>query len=280
VRVLVTGNQGQIGAIVEARLRSDGHDVVGFDRVKRDDILNVRALTRRVRGCDAIVHAAAVPSNHDGTPEQIMSVNVTGTFNVLRAAEAIGAPVVFLSSVQALGLCDAPPDPLYLPVDDDYPARPRYTYGQTKRFAEDLFESFTERSGLTSICLRPVRTWNVRGYQRVWQRMQEDPSRECLPYWEYGSFVDVRDVASAVALALALPAGMHARALLCSDDIAASRPTREMVDLVLPEVEWRGGAEYDAEPWRSLFECSRAKAVLGWHPQHTWADWVSARAAP
>ena len=96
---------------------------------------------------------------------------------------------------------------MYLPLDDDYPARTRYTYGQTKRFAEDLFESFTERSGLTSICLRPVRTLDEPRFERIWQRIHEEPSRECKPHWEYGAFVDVRDVASAVVLALALPAG-------------------------------------------------------------------------
>ena len=108
----------------------------------------------------------------------------------------------------------------------------------------------------------------------------EEPSRECKPFWEYGSFVDVRDVVSAVVLALAVPAGVHARTLLCGDDISASRPTREMVDLVLPGVEWRGGGEYEADPWRALFDCSRAKDVLGWKPEHRWADWVSARVAP
>ncbi len=119
VRVLVTGNKGLIGAVVATRLRDEGHDVVGYDRVKRDDILNVRALRRRMRACDAVVHSAALPTNQAGTPEEILAVNVTGTFNVLRAAEDIGAPVVYLSSVQALGLCEGRPGPQYLPLEYD-----------------------------------------------------------------------------------------------------------------------------------------------------------------
>ena len=117
------------------RLGADGHEVVGFDRVKRDDILNLKSLTRRARGCDAVVHAAAIPSNDLGTPEEIMAVNVAGTFNVLRTAEAIGTPVVYFSSVQALGLCERIANPASLPVGDDYSGRPVGTYGQTKRFA-------------------------------------------------------------------------------------------------------------------------------------------------
>lgn len=278
MRVLLTGNRGLIGAAVETRLRAEGHEVVGFDRVKRDDILNAKTLERRARGCDAVVHSAALPSNSAGTPEEIVAVNVTGTFNVLRAAEAIGAPVVNLSSIQALGLCEGPQHPDYLPVGDDYPGRPRHTYGQAKRFTEDLFESFTDRSGLTSVCLRPVRTWDERRYERNLSRWHANPTQEWLPYWEYGTFVDVRDVASAVSLALDLPAGVHVRALLCGDDISASRPGREMVEKLLPDVEWRGGEAYDADPWRTLVDCARAREVLGWQPQHRWATWVSGRA--
>lgn len=279
MRVLLTGNRGLIGAAIETRLRAEGREVVGFDRVKRDDILDTKALERRARGCDAVVHSAALPSNDAGTPEEIIAVNVTGTFNVLRAAEAIGAPVVFLSSVQALGLCEGPPNPGYLPVGDDYPGRPCRTYGQAKRFTEELFESFTDRSGVTSVCLRPVRTWDERRYERNWLRRHASPAQEWLPYWEYGSFVDVRDVASAVSLALDLPAGVHARALLCADDISASRPGREMIEMLLPDIEWRGGEAHDADPWRSLVDCSRAREVLGWQPEHRWATWVSRRAA-
>jgi nucleoside-diphosphate-sugar epimerase len=269
-----------IGAAVETRLRDEGHDVVGFDRKKRDDILNAKALRRRMQGCDAVVHSAALSSNLAGTPEEILAVNVTGTFNVLRAAEDVGAPIVYLSSVQALGVCERGSVPAFLPVADDHPTLPRLTYGQAKRFTEELLESFTARSGLTSICLRPVSTWDEADYEWIWRRWHEIPSRECRPYWEYGAFVDLRDVVSAVALALALPAGIHARTLLCGEDIAASRPTREMVDAVLPGIEWRGGSEYDADPWRSLVDCSRAREVLGWRPEHRWADWVSARVSP
>ena len=49
--------------------------------------------------------------------------------------------------------------------------------------------------------------------------------------------------------------------------------------MVLPDVEWRGGGEYDVDPWRSLFDCSR-RDVLGWRPEHRWADWVSSRVTP
>ena len=41
---------------------------------------------------------------------------------------------------------------------------------------------------------------------------------------------------------------------------------------VLPEVEWRGGREYDEEPYKGLVDNSRAKKILGWAPQYRWRE--------
>jgi nucleoside-diphosphate-sugar epimerase len=35
-------------------------------------------------------------------------------------------------------------------------------------------------------------------------------------------------------------------------------------------VAWRGGAEYEDDPFRSLIDIARARRVLGWAPRHTW----------
>jgi UDP-glucose 4-epimerase len=58
--------------------------------------------------------------------------------------------------------------------------------------------------------------------------------------------------------------------LLCAADIASQRRTRELVQRFCPEAEWRGGAEYDVDPFRSLVETRRAQKVLGWRPKYLW----------
>ncbi len=44
MRVFLTGNRGEIGTVIEADLRTLGHDVVGYDRVDGNDILDVTSL--------------------------------------------------------------------------------------------------------------------------------------------------------------------------------------------------------------------------------------------
>jgi nucleoside-diphosphate-sugar epimerase len=39
-----------------------------------------------------------------------------------------------------------------------------------------------------------------------------------------------------------------------------------------PRVEWRGGAEFERDPYRSLVDIERARAALGWEPRHRWAQ--------
>jgi nucleoside-diphosphate-sugar epimerase len=221
------------------------------------------------------VHAVTLPKSLPRPPEQIMNTNLMGTLNVLLVAEEAGIPVVFFSSVQALGVLEGIHVPRYLPLDDDYPGRPVLAYSLSKRFGEDLCASFTERTGLTTVCLRPVAVWDEPVYRSAWQRHRDRPDRERAQDWQLGAFVDVRDVASAVCLALEQPPGVHARLLLCADDISATRPTLEMLDSLDIEVDLRHADAYEADPWRALVDCSRAREVLGWRPLHTWAAWVA-----
>jgi UDP-glucose 4-epimerase len=53
------------------------------------------------------VHLAALAHDSAGSPEQIMAVNVLGTWHVLLAAEAAGAGrVVSFSSAQVFGIAE------------------------------------------------------------------------------------------------------------------------------------------------------------------------------
>jgi nucleoside-diphosphate-sugar epimerase len=46
--------------------------------------------------------------------------------------------IIFLSSVDALGIFQGEGIPKYLPLDDDYPCHPRAVYSISKKLAEDM----------------------------------------------------------------------------------------------------------------------------------------------
>jgi UDP-glucose 4-epimerase len=271
VRVLITGHRGKVGAYVVDQLQSRGHTVVGFDLAEGADLLDLEALKRAAHGSDAVVHLGALAHDSAGTPEQIMAVNVLGTWHVLLAAEAAGAGrVIHFSSVQALGIAEGERLPDYFPIDDAHPRRATRPYGLSKRLAEDLCQGFTARTGIATLSLRPVTVWEPEDYGRVRQQREVQPRSEWEPYWEYGGFVDVRDVAMAVEDALEAQLTGHHRALLCAAEISASAPSLELAARLAPSVPVRDLERYTVDPWRALFDCQIAQTLLGWRPRHRW----------
>jgi nucleoside-diphosphate-sugar epimerase len=86
------------------------------------------------------------------------------------------------------------------------------------------------------------------------------------PFWEYGAFVAVSDLAEAVRCAVHHPFRGHATLHVCADDAAlAEQTSREAAKAIHPEVPWRGGPEFDDEPFRTLLDNEEAKSLLGWH---------------
>ena len=129
--------------------------------------------------------------------------------------------------------------PDYFPVDDAHPRRAMRPYGLSKRLGEDLCEGFTRRTGIATVCLRPVAVWDEAQYGHVRHQWRIQPRSEWEPYWEYGAFVDVRDVAAAVEQALTVPLDGHHRALLCATSIAATAPAVKANEMRLSRINPR-----------------------------------------
>ena len=272
MRILVTGHRGRIGSTVAAQLERLGHEVAGFDRVTGDDLLDPAAVKRAADGCAAIVHLGALAHDTAGSPEQIMAVNVLGTWHVLLAARtaAVGR-VVHFSSAQVFGTAEGERLPDYFPIDDAHPRRATRPYGLSKCLAEDLCAGFTARTGIATMALRPVWVLDPGMYQRIEAGWRAEPASEWQPFWEYGAFVDVRDVATAVRQALTVPVSGHHRMLLCAADIAATEPALDMAARLAADVPVKGPARFRRRPWRALVDCSAAARVIGWRPRYAWS---------
>ncbi|MCG6137519.1 MAG: NAD(P)-dependent oxidoreductase [Nostoc sp. LLA-1] len=272
MKILVTGNEGMIGSVVEKVLRADGYEVIGFDIASGHDILNPHQICSAIVGCDAVVHLAALLGNSSDTPDEIMAVNLLGTWHILRAAaEAKLKRVVFFSSVDVLGIFKGERKPDYLPLDDNHPCYPTTPYAVSKRLGEEMCRYFTDSTGIPTICLRPPGVFDEETYDFIISNRQANPDFEWNPFWEYGAFLDVQDAAQAARCALHCPNPGHVTLLLCADDISsAHRTSLELAQSLLPEVDWRGGHEYEHKPYKALINTQLAKKVLQWVPRHTW----------
>ena len=128
----------------------------------------------------------------------------------------------------------------------------------------------TRRTGVATVCLRPVAVWDQARYGQVRDQWRARPRSQWEPFWEYGAFVDVRDVAAAVGQALTVPLDGHHRVLLCAAGIAATAPSLDLAARLAPAVPVTDPDRYRADPWAALMDSSAAAATLGWRPAHQW----------
>jgi nucleoside-diphosphate-sugar epimerase len=167
MRVLITGGAGHIGKAVVARLVQNGWNVrvVGIDseflldgaEYARCDILNYDDLLKQMRGCDAVIHLAAVRTPLLAPGHELFRVNVAGTYNVFEAAAQVGIRrVVQASSINALGCFYGTVDMnvRYLPVDEEHPTFTTDPYSFSKQLVEEIGAYYWRREGISSAALR------------------------------------------------------------------------------------------------------------------------------
>lgn len=170
--VMVTGGSGAVGSILLERRPREGWGYRVLDPAplpdelaSREDVeqivgsvADVDAVDRAAAGATDVVHLGAL--SVENTWESIVEVNVTGTRNVLEAAERNGAQrFVFASSNHAVGF--------YAPQDvgggladgsgallDDAPARPDTYYGWSKAAGEELVRLYCERGRMRGVAVR------------------------------------------------------------------------------------------------------------------------------
>jgi UDP-glucose 4-epimerase len=152
--------------------------------------------------CEAVVHAAAA-IDLDPHADSIARTNCTGVQHVLWLAERWGsAGFVFISSVPVIGR------PVRLPVSEDHPVDPPTAYHASKLFGERLTE-LARRGGLAAASLRltsPVGPGMPDGRILsvfIRRALEGEPLEVAGEGTRAQDYVDVRDVADAVAACLA-----------------------------------------------------------------------------
>lgn len=167
MRVLITGGAGLIGRAAAAHLQAQGWEVRLVDIAPPADmpaadytvcdIMDFAPLREQMRGCDAVVHLAALRNPFYGPGEEVFRINTVGTFNVFEAAAKEGIHrVVQASSINALGCAWNIVDfvPHYFPVDEDHPLHTTDPYSFSKQQVEEIGAYFWRRDGVSSIALR------------------------------------------------------------------------------------------------------------------------------
>ncbi len=156
---LITGGSGYFGSLLRDRLRERRQAVRVFDLVDasdrakdvdfvQGDIRDGERVGKACAGCEVVYHCVAqVPLAKDR--QLFHSVNVGGTENLLRAAQAARVrKVIYVSSSAVFGA------PKANPVTEQTPPTPGEAYGRAKLEGENLCRQSAEQ-GLDVTVIRP-----------------------------------------------------------------------------------------------------------------------------
>jgi dihydroflavonol-4-reductase len=218
MRVFLTGASGLLGSHTARALCAAGHSVRALVRdlgkaervlarlgvsgaeLARGDVTDRLSVRAALAGCDAVVHAAAIPSLDPRDRERVMRTNARGAEHVLESACDAGLdPVVHVSSVAAL----FPPAGARFTSDDEV-GHPRDAYAASKAAAERVARALQARGF-------PVVIFYPGQLLAPFDPTLADGVRFLIRYVERGlilltpgglPLVDARDVARAIAAAI------------------------------------------------------------------------------
>ncbi|MGH1551090.1 NAD-dependent epimerase/dehydratase family protein [Leifsonia poae] len=281
MRIAVTGGSGKLGRTVVRELRKNGDHVVsldatgergpGFVRVDLTDygqtLDAILGVNDQHDGFDAIVHLAAIPAPGILSDVATFHNNIRVTYNVFQAARRAGIRnVVYASSETVLGLpFDVPPP--YIPVDEDYPARPESTYSLVKHLEEQMaIELVRWDPALKIVALRFSNVMDPEDYA-AFPSFDDDPRARKWNLWGY---IDARDGAQAIRRALEWDTTGFDRFIIAAADTVMTRPNAELVAEVFPGVPLKR----DLGVNDTLLSIDKARRVLGYAPTHSWRDEV------
>ena len=288
--VLFTGGAGFIGLHVVPMLLERGYRVRLFDNMFRgdhdavaklvaggdvelvdQDVRYGGAVQRAVRGCESVIHFAAVSINKSlADTDESIDINMVGNQNVFAAAADEGVRrLVFASSASVYG------DPDKLPMHEDDTLHPLTPYCISKRAGEDLLAFYERSKGLNWIALR---FFNVYGPGQKTTAYYTSVINHFVNRLRAGEppvidgrgeqsmdFIHVRDCARATIAALEAADGNVPVNIGTGIDTSVAQLAKVLIQAVGVDVEPQFKPR-DVLVSRRAADITRARDVLGWAP--------------
>lgn len=274
MKIAITGARGTVGQHVVKACLDAGYSVVQIDRTEAEGDDNPKSEHRTanisddykatldsLKGCDAVIHLAAIPDPVDKEDSLVHGNNVQAAFNGFRACGELGIKkICYASSVNAIGLAYAN-QPLkfkYFPIDEEYPPNPTDSYALAKIEAEMQAKAFVNWYPGTKIaCLRihevaPKKdvqkeheeNWDAAAVGQLWAWVSpQAAARACLLSIEKSDAFEGCEVFNIVA-----------------PETTQKTESKELAKKYYPEAEIRPGLEGT----RGFWTIDKAERILGW----------------
>ena len=300
--VLVTGADGFIGShLTEALVRQGINvrafvyynsfnswgwldhctdDVKGHFEVFPGDIRDPHGIKEAMKGCDAVLHLAAliaIPFSYH-SPDTYVDTNVKGTLNVLQAARELGVNrIIHTSTSEVYGTAR------FVPITEEHPLQGQSPYSATKIAADQLAYSFYSSFDLPVVTVRPFNTYGPRQSARaviptiITQIANGAHKVELGALTPTRDFSFVQDTVNGFLAALNSTKGLGQVINLGSNfEISIGETVALIAESMNTTVETASSEERwrpeNSEVERLWADNSKAKELFGWQPTYSGRD--------
>jgi len=142
MKILITGSSGFVGTYLTKKL-SRNHQIVRYDLVRGEDILDHKLLEKKLKGVDLVIHLAAFISAQESwtKPMKYLKNNSLGTMSVVKCSIRSGVKrLIFFSSAAVK-------------------AKPLTPYAISKISAEEVVKLYANK--INSIIVRPENIYGL-----------------------------------------------------------------------------------------------------------------------
>lgn len=271
MNLAVTGGNGRVGQAVITYALAQGHTVRSIDQTTANssttsppityiqaDVTDYAALEKAIKGCDALIHLAAIPSPGNHPDYVVHNNNVVGSYNVLSAAARLGIQrVAQASSINATGaVFSQQPQFDYLPLDEEHPTYNEDPYSLSKWICELQADSLTRRHPQLTVASLRIH-WCVQ--ERIDAVRREAELNRFLAKQLWG-YTRLESAARAFLLALTAEFKGHEVFFIVAPDTMVNTPSMELKELHFPNVS----LHEEMEGNQGFFNCRKAERLLGW----------------
>jgi len=271
-RVAVTGASGNVGGAVARELIARGLSVMNLDRRPSADtnlpsvLIDLRdreAVHRALSQVDAVCHLGEIPNLCGLPPAEVFAHNTAVGAAVFQAAADLKLRrVVYASSIQYYGFCGTGSAvPRFLPLDESHPPQPQQAYALSKVANESYAQMVAERQGLSIAALRLpwMSSWRLDGSEDL--TFLDHPTETA---YELGSYLHVRDGATAFAAALLSPRPGFDAYNVVAPNALTNRPLADVLRVAHPTYP---PLPADWPALRCPYVDAKFRAHFGWTPQ-------------
>jgi nucleoside-diphosphate-sugar epimerase len=278
----VTGASGNVGGAVARELVARGLAVVNLDRRPCADpalpslLIDLRdreAVHLALAKVDAVCHLGEIPNLCGLPPAQVFAENTAAGANVFQAAADLKLKrVVYASSIQYYGFCGSTSAvPRFLPLDESHPPQPQQAYALSKVANESYARLVAGQQALSIAAIRLpwMSNWRLDGSEDL--SFLDPPTQTA---WELGTYLHVRDGASAFAAALLSPRPGFEAYNVVAPNALTNRPLAEVLCSAHPTYprlppDWPAlRCPYDDTKFRNHFGWAPTIDIVALHQQH------------